>query len=55
MPEDTLTPFLMAVALTVLFAALLLKSMAVAAAATLLCLLVAAVWLWPEEERVVRA
>ncbi len=51
MPDDTLAPFLMAVALTVLFAALLVKAMVWALAATIACLFVAAGWLWPEPER----
>jgi cytochrome c oxidase subunit 1/cytochrome c oxidase subunit I+III len=51
MPDDTLTPFLMAVAMTVLFAALLLKAMGLALTATIACLIVAAAWLWPEPER----
>ena len=54
MPDDTSTPFLMALCLTVLFTALLLKSMGIALGATIACLIVAAVWLWPEEERRVR-
>jgi cytochrome c oxidase subunit 1/cytochrome c oxidase subunit I+III len=54
MPEDTSTPFLMALSLTALFTALLVKAMSVALAATIACLIVAAVWLWPEEERRVR-
>jgi hypothetical protein len=49
-----MTPFLMAVSLTVLFAALLVKSLGVALAATLVSFAIAAVWLWPEEERRVR-
>jgi len=32
----------------------MLKSMGVALGATIACLIVAAVWLWPEEERRVR-
>ena len=55
MPEDTLMPFLMAVALTVMFAALLVKAMALALAAVVASLAVAAVWLWPEPEREVHA
>jgi cytochrome c oxidase subunit 1/cytochrome c oxidase subunit I+III len=55
MPDDTMTPFLMAVFLTVMFSALLLKSMGIALAATLACVAVAAAWLWPEVERRVRA
>jgi cytochrome c oxidase subunit 1/cytochrome c oxidase subunit I+III len=54
MPDDTMTPFLLAVAMTVMFAALLLKSMGIALAATVACLIVAGVWLWPETERRVR-
>jgi heme/copper-type cytochrome/quinol oxidase subunit 1 len=55
MPDDTMTPFLMAVAMTVLFTALLLKSMGIALAAVVACLFVAAAWLWPEPERRVSA
>jgi hypothetical protein len=54
-PDDTMTPFLMAVAMTVLFTALLLKSMGIALAAVVACLFVAAAWLWPEPERRVSA
>jgi cytochrome c oxidase subunit I+III len=54
MPDDTSTPFLMAVFMTVLFTGLLLKWMGIALAATIACLIVMAVWLWPEEERRVR-
>jgi cytochrome c oxidase subunit I len=53
MADDTATPLYMAVALTVLFTALLLKAMWVALGATLMTLLIAAVWLWPEPERVI--
>ncbi|HTK29672.1 MAG TPA: cytochrome c oxidase subunit I [Vicinamibacterales bacterium] len=52
MADDTATPLYMAIALTVLFSALLLKAMWVALAAVAACLLVAAAWLWPEPERV---
>lgn len=51
MPEDTSAPLWLALALTGLFAALLLKAlvaMAVLAAATLLLI---AYWLWPEPEK----
>jgi hypothetical protein len=41
----------MAIALTVVFAALLLKAMWIALAAVIASLLVAAAWLWPEPER----
>ena len=52
MPEDTLTPFLMAIAMTVMFAALLLKSMGIALVAVIACLIIAGAWLWPEPERI---
>jgi cytochrome c oxidase subunit I len=53
MADDTATPLYLALALTALFAALLLKAMWVALAATIVSLLVAAAWLWPEPERVI--
>ncbi len=52
MPDDTLTPLLMTLALTLLFSALLFKLMWLALAAVIACLAVAGVWLWPEPERV---
>jgi cytochrome c oxidase subunit I len=52
MPEDTLMPFVMAVAMTVVFAAVLLKALWIAGLATLVCFIVMAAWLWPEPERV---
>jgi len=52
MPEDTLTPVAMAIAMTWLFAALLFKALWLASAAALASLIIAAVWLWPEAERV---
>ena len=55
MPDDTVTPLLMAIGLTVLFAALLVKAMWIALAAIVACLLIAAGWLWPEPERQVSA
>ena len=54
MPDDTMTPFLMAAFMTLLFTAVLLKSIGVALGATVACLIVAAVWLWPEVERQAR-
>jgi heme/copper-type cytochrome/quinol oxidase subunit 1 len=51
MAEDTITPLLLAVALTVLFVALLIKMLPLALAAIVAGLLVAAGWLWPEPER----
>jgi hypothetical protein len=41
MPEDTVTPLLMAIALTALFSAVLVA------------LVVMAFWLWPEPERLI--
>jgi heme/copper-type cytochrome/quinol oxidase subunit 1 len=51
MVDDTATPLYMAIALTVLFAALLVKSMWIALAAVIASFAVAAAWLWPEPER----
>jgi len=42
----------MAVAMTVVFAAVLLKALWIAGLATLVCFIVMAAWLWPEPERV---
>jgi cytochrome c oxidase subunit I+III len=51
MPDDTVTPLLLAIALTLLFAALLVKAMWVALAALIASAFVTAAWLWPEPER----
>jgi hypothetical protein len=51
MPDDTLTPLLMAVTLAAMFAALLLHSPGIALAAGGAAAVVAGVWLWPEPER----
>jgi hypothetical protein len=51
MAEDTLTPLLMALALTALFATILLKLLWLGAAGLVVCALVTAGWLWPEPER----
>lgn len=51
MPGGTLMPPLMALGLSVLFAALLVKAMWLALAGVVACLLIAAGWLWPEPER----
>jgi cytochrome c oxidase subunit 1/cytochrome c oxidase subunit I+III len=51
MADDTATPLYMALVLTVLFTALLLKAMWVALGAVLAGLIVAGAWLWPEPER----
>jgi cytochrome c oxidase subunit 1/cytochrome c oxidase subunit I+III len=50
MPEDTATPLLLALALTALFSALLLKALWFLAAFAVISLIVAAVWLWPRPE-----
>ena len=47
MPEDTIIPLLLALALTLVFTALVLKWMLVALAALLVAVLMSAVWLWP--------
>jgi cytochrome c oxidase subunit 1/cytochrome c oxidase subunit I+III len=52
MPDDTVTPLLMTLALAVLFGALLVKAMWWALIAILAAIVVAGVWLWPEPERV---
>jgi cytochrome c oxidase subunit I+III len=51
MAEDTLMPFTAGLVLTVFFAAALVKSLWLAAAAAFATLLVAGFWLWPEIER----
>jgi cytochrome c oxidase subunit 1/cytochrome c oxidase subunit I+III len=53
MPDETIMPLLLTLALTGLFTALLLKAMWFALAAVVGCLLVTAYWLWPKPERVV--
>jgi cytochrome c oxidase subunit I+III len=51
MPEDTLAPLIMGLALTAVMVALLVKAVWLAAALALLGLVVAAWWLWPEPEK----
>jgi cytochrome c oxidase subunit 1/cytochrome c oxidase subunit I+III len=53
MADDTATPLYLAIVLTVLFAALLLKAMWIALATMIASLVIAATWLWPEPERVI--
>jgi cytochrome c oxidase subunit I len=48
MPEDTLMPLLLALALTAIVCALLLKSLGWTAVFAVLALLVAAGWVWPD-------
>ena len=50
MPEDSPAPLLLAIALSGMFAALLLHSWWVAGACTALAALAVLVWLWPESE-----
>jgi hypothetical protein len=49
MPEDTLMPLLLALGLTALFCALLIKSLPWAAVFVVASMLVAAGWLWPDK------
>jgi cytochrome c oxidase subunit I len=53
MPEDSLMPFLIAVAMTVVFSALIVKAMWIVLAGVLGCLATAAIWLWPKPEKVI--
>ena len=53
MPEETVTPLLMALTLTAFFGAMVVKALWIALAAVVLSLVVMAVWLWPEPERVI--
>jgi cytochrome c oxidase subunit 1/cytochrome c oxidase subunit I+III len=53
MPGDSIAPLLMALAMTVVFSALLLKAMWTVLAGLVACLIVAAVWLCPRPEKVV--
>jgi heme/copper-type cytochrome/quinol oxidase subunit 1 len=53
MADDTATPLYLAIALTVMFSALLLKAMWVALGAVVAALCIAAAWNWPEPERVI--
>ena len=55
MPEDSPTPLLLALSLTVVFIALIFKLMIAAIGAVLLVYFVAASWLWPEAEKEVIA
>ncbi|HET6805111.1 MAG TPA: cytochrome c oxidase subunit I [Frateuria sp.] len=51
MPEDTLMPLLLALLLTGVFTAVLLKTLVIALVVVGLCLLTTAAWLWPEAEK----
>ena len=50
MPEDTITPLLLAIALAVVFSGLVISRLEVALAGALCVFAVMAVWLWPEAE-----
>ena len=49
MPEDTIAPLAMALAMTLFFVALLFKWLWIVLVAVILMLAVNAVWLWPEK------
>ena len=51
MPEDSITPLILAIALTALFTGLILQSLWIAGAGFLFTVAVSAVWLWPEKEQ----
>jgi hypothetical protein len=51
MPEDSITPLLMALAMTLFFTAVLLKLMWAAVGGVILVAAVNAVWLWPQKVR----
>jgi cytochrome c oxidase subunit I+III len=51
MPEETLLPLWLSIVMTGGFAALLLRSLAIAGGAALVSLLLVAAWLWPKRER----
>ena len=48
MPEDTITPLLLSLAITFVFSAILLKWLVVAGVGLVVCALVCAAWLWPQ-------
>lgn len=52
MPEDTITPLLASLALTLLFTALILKSLWLALAAFVALVVISAIWLWPEPDQI---
>lgn len=51
MPEDTMTPLLLALALAVVFTALVIKWMWVVLFGLIACAIVTAFWLWPERHK----
>jgi cytochrome c oxidase subunit 1/cytochrome c oxidase subunit I+III len=51
MPDDTMTPLVMTLALGLLFSAVLFKLMWIALAGIVACIVTVGVWLWPEPER----
>jgi hypothetical protein len=52
MPEDTAAPLLLAIAITVVVSALLLKALWIAGFGLVLCLALTGYWLWPEPRKV---
>jgi heme/copper-type cytochrome/quinol oxidase subunit 1 len=52
MPEDTIAPLLLALAITAVFSALLLGTLWLALGATILTALAGAAWLWPQAPKV---
>jgi cytochrome c oxidase subunit I len=51
MPDDTATPLYLGLALSAMFAALLIKALWIALGAVAIALFTAGAWLWPEPER----
>jgi hypothetical protein len=51
MPEDTILPLLLAIALAALFSGILMKALVISAALAAVTLVLCAAWLWPERER----
>jgi len=51
MPEDTVTPLLANLALTLIFVALILKSLWVALGGFVVLVVISGIWLWPERDQ----
>ena len=51
MPEDTIMPLLLALALSAVFTGVLLKSVSLTGVFAIVGLLLAGAWLWPEKEK----
>lgn len=52
MPEDSLMPLLANLALTLIFTALILKLLWIASGGLILLVVIAAVWLWPQQQQI---